>query len=165
MLSICYNDKEYKRIINIMRHAIIKSSQVAEYSRLDAKFHLAIDDLKKDREHLEGTINSLGDVITNLESQYSVDEMREMISEIRDEDKKSAAIILGRGHNDPKKAKYSGICDEYPYIAFALISRDIESAIVRVKAAIKNEKSYLKKLTNMGNTRKSKHEDPDPSNS
>ncbi len=151
-----------------MRHAAINFSTVVEYDRLDAEFHLAIDELdvlKKGKEFLENKIDSIRDVIGDLKANYDIDQMREKLSTIRDEDKKSAAIILGRGTSKQKKAKYAAICDEYPYIAFVLISRDIDSAIERVKDAIKNEKDYLKNLTELGAIKKSKHEDPDPSNS
>ena len=115
-----------------MKSAIIQSSAIAKYGRLDAAFHIAIQ--------------GVADKAAALESEHTAVELLQRLGQLDAADLKPLAPLLRLSRERGRKEDYLRAAQEYPFIAYALARAGIEDALKRTEAEIAERQSYLANL-------------------
>jgi hypothetical protein len=115
-----------------MKTTTVPSSQIAQYGRWDAAFHLAVADTKEQAQLLR--------------NRYTADALIAKLSTLSTQDLKALAPLLrGQQQVTSKEALFSAI-KEYPFIAFALVQADIDARITAAQAEVTEQLARVAQL-------------------
>ena len=110
-----------------MPSAIVSSSQIAQFGRMDAAFHLAVTQTKELVQKLEASITAK-ELVSKLESLTTED-----LSALQ-------PLLTGQERIGHRPSLLKAIT-AYPYIAFALVQQNIDTvlgrALIDVSTALK----------------------------
>lgn len=119
-----------------MKTAIISSAQVGKYGRMDAGFHIAVQEVAEQAAKLEQTSNA--------------DMLLGRLAALETEDLRPLAPLV-RGSQDHRREALLRAAAEYPYIAYALVARHVDEALARAESALQARKSYLQTVQALKN--------------
>lgn len=96
-----------------MKTAIVNSSDIARFGRMDAEFHIAYQEVK--------------DRVAELEAKFAGDPAKALaLLEQLPASALACVDVLGAGSNDVGRNKMRRTsCERYPFIALALVEREI----------------------------------------
>lgn len=115
-----------------MKIAVIKRSDLVREGRWDAGFHIAFQEVKERVAALRGAL-APEEAIARL-----------AILSLSD---KQPLLVLARGTNRHlNSATIAKIVDEYPHLALAIIEKNLQPAIDRMRAKIETDQSCLDAL-------------------
>lgn len=117
--------------------AIVPMSQLANYGRWDAGFHLAVA--------------RTAETVKQLEETYSEEQVVEMLGKL-DTQTLVALKPLHRGSSAPRvitRDEYLRAAEAYPYIALALVREVADQNMTRIKDAISEKEKALADLRNV----------------
>lgn len=116
-----------------MRFTVVKSSELGD--RWDAQFHIALAEVRARYDHLRRTMTS-EEAITKLNAIPNRDRM--------------PLAVLFRGSRDRFDGAASDrVIREYPHLALAIMERNLEPAINRIRDESEKNEAALKALMDL----------------
>jgi hypothetical protein len=114
-----------------MQIGIVKASDMARETRMDAQFHLAQQSAEAET--------------AALRRRYSAEEARALVDAIALDDKRAIRVLM-RGTR-PFNQETAGIVSaEYPHLSLALIAREAEAAAIGAQKRIDAEREQIARL-------------------
>src|SRR5438045_1844205 len=119
-----------------MKHAIINSSQLAQYGRWDAAFHIAV-------KETADAVEKLADFGITPAIAY------ERLSALRSGDLQSIRPLCWGRTLDTRAATREDLlaaAERYPLIAYVLVLRERDKLVDQAKAALESEQEHVKRI-------------------
>jgi hypothetical protein len=121
-----------------MKVAIVKASELVTQGRWDAGFHIALDEVR-DRVAVLKTMLTHREAVSRL-AKFSLTD-------------KKPLLVLARGSNRHlNSATITKIVDEYPHLSLAIMERNLQPAIDRMRAKIEEDEAHLDALLALQNS-------------
>jgi hypothetical protein len=114
-----------------VKHAIISSSAIAKYSRMDAGFFLALREVEAE--------------LPALQVRYTTAEAKALLAALAPS-MKEAVLPLARGSLTNKQRSIEAACTEYPHIALALVRKNVQDRVQDLKNQQAADAKLLSKL-------------------
>lgn len=114
-----------------MKIAIVKSSDLGKYNRMDAEFFIALEQVKA--RYLQ------------LQQSMTAEEATAILHKMRPKDL-APCLVLARG-TFVGKTKLEAVIREYPHLALALVEPTLETVVASINDEIQRNKEYLELLT------------------
>lgn len=114
-----------------MKPITVAASEVGKYGRMDARFFLALDSVKERMAALEA----------RLTQEQALELLRQTPAQAL-----VAVDALGRGQKKLSTQDREKLCEEYPWIALALIEKELEGNSVKLQEKIEQLKAEQDRL-------------------
>lgn len=123
--------------------AIVRRSDLMAHGRWDAGFHIALTELR-------GAIDV-------LRERYSDEAATEMVDGLPLPDKTGLEVLRTGSHRrGMNAAEAREIARRYPHLSLALVARDAEASVSRIREEIARRQDALARLTELSDSRTSK---------
>jgi len=116
--------------------AIVRSSDLISHGRWDAGFHIALAELRE--------------AIAVLRERYDDEAATEMVDGLPLRDKTGLEVLRTGSHRrGMNAAEAQDIARRYPHLSLALVARDAEASVARVRQEIARNEDALARLTEL----------------
>jgi len=116
--------------------AIVRSGDLVAHGRWDAGFHIALSELR--------------DAIVTLRERYGDEAATELVDGLPLADKTGLEVLRTGSHRrGMNAAEASEIARRYPHLSLALVARDAERSVARIRQEIARNEDALARLTEL----------------
>lgn len=118
-----------------MKSAVVSSAQIGLYGRMDAAFHIAVNDVSVQADALKQN-HSAADLLAKLAVLEVVD-------------LKPLAPLLRAAQDRGRREDYLKAAAEYPFIAFALVRKTLDQALARAESELQARQAYVEAVRSL----------------
>lgn len=114
--------------------AVVKFSDIQKHNRMDAKFHIIRESVK--------------DRVAELESKYEKNDLIHRMLQINVDDLDFLEPMASYADKGVNKNSVLKLINNYPYIAYALIEKNIRDIQEKAESEVEKTQRYSKMLNN-----------------